>query len=103
VGTAQPQSTAGLAAIAAGGDVGSADVVLCTSWLEGMAALLRARIDTAGDPAAAVVVFGNQPLVTATATERVLSAGRPGAAAVRARYAVDTVHDLAVAEAMLAS
>jgi CTP:molybdopterin cytidylyltransferase MocA len=92
---------AGADEIAAGVDVGRADVVVCTSWREGMAAPLRAGIDAAGDPDVPVVVLGDQPLVMATAIERVLSARRPGAAAVRATYASVPGHPVVLERALL--
>jgi molybdenum cofactor cytidylyltransferase len=72
--------------VAARVETGRAEIVNCEGWREGMAAPLRAGIEAARDAEAAVVMLGDQPLVTAGAIERVLAARRPGVAAVRATY-----------------
>lgn len=62
-----------------------AEPVICDRWDAGMSASLRAGIDAAGSAAALAIVLGDQPLISAEAIARVVTA-RGGAAAVRATY-----------------
>jgi molybdenum cofactor cytidylyltransferase len=65
---------------------GRAEPVVCESWGEGMAAPLRRGIAAVHDAEAALVLLGDQPLVTVAAIERVVAGRAPGNAAVRATY-----------------
>jgi CTP:molybdopterin cytidylyltransferase MocA len=67
-------------------ELGGAELVICVGWAEGMSAPLRAGIEAIGESGAALVLLGDQPLVTAAAVERVLAARSPGRVAVRATY-----------------
>jgi CTP:molybdopterin cytidylyltransferase MocA len=72
--------------VRAGVAAGRAEVVVCDDWRKGMAAPLRLGIETVADAEAALILLGDQPLVTRAAIERVLAARTPGSAAVRATY-----------------
>ena len=67
-------------------DLHGAEPVLCEAWMGGMAESLKAGIQALGDADAAVVMLGDQPLVTPSAVRRVLEARGAGALAVRATY-----------------
>ena len=76
-------------AVAAAVDLGGAAVVVCEAWREGLGASLRTGVQAAvaRGARAAVVVLGDQPLLTGAAVARVLLARDPGRAdAVRATY-----------------
>jgi CTP:molybdopterin cytidylyltransferase MocA len=60
-------------AIEAGVRLGGARIVRCDDWREGMAASLRAGVAAlAPDAATALILLGDQPLVTAAVIHRVL-------------------------------
>lgn len=67
-------------------DLKRAQVVICQHWRRGMAESLKTGIDHLGDVSAAVVILGDQPLITAEAIGRVLEARGGGRLAVRATY-----------------
>lgn len=72
--------------IAATVNLHGAEPLTCDGWAEGMAAPLRAGIAALEGCAAAVILLGDQPLVTAAAVERVLAGRGVGWDAVRASY-----------------
>ncbi|HEY4096774.1 MAG TPA: nucleotidyltransferase family protein [Baekduia sp.] len=77
-------------AIEAGADLGGAEVVRCSGWSEGLSASLRAGVAAAAAAGftAAVVVLGDQPLLSGDAVARILAARSPGSLdAIRATYA----------------
>ncbi|GIK76383.1 MAG: nucleotidyltransferase family protein [Thermoleophilia bacterium] len=67
-------------------DLHGAAPLACGSWREGMSAPLREGIEAVADCDAAVVMLGDQPLVTAAAVDRVLAARKSGSDATRASY-----------------
>jgi CTP:molybdopterin cytidylyltransferase MocA len=80
-------------AVAAGVDLGRARSVRCEHWARGMAASLQAGV-AALDPGVgvALILLGDQPLVTAPVIEKVLAAARgQGDAFVAVRAAYDGV------------
>ena len=79
-----------------------ARVVVCADWSEGQAASLRAGVAALGDAAAAVVVLGDQPRISAQAVARVLAARGPGALAVRATYDGRPGHPVVLERALFA-
>jgi CTP:molybdopterin cytidylyltransferase MocA len=66
--------------------------LVCADWELGMSAPLRAGIAAVADCEAAVVLLGDQPLVTAAAIDRVLAARNPGNDAIRATYSGNPGH-----------
>lgn len=66
-------------------DLHGVDPVVCDQWGEGMAASLREGVAALGEVAAAVILLGDQPLVSPAAVHRVLAARGDGDA-VRATY-----------------
>jgi CTP:molybdopterin cytidylyltransferase MocA len=77
-------------AVAAGADLGGAEVVRCPGWSEGLSASLRAGVAAASAAAftAVVVALGDQPLLSGAAVARILAARTPGEIdAIRATYA----------------
>jgi CTP:molybdopterin cytidylyltransferase MocA len=76
--------------VAAGAELGDAEMVRCADWAEGLSASLRAGVAAAaaGGAAAVVVALADQPLLDARAVARVLAARAPGELdALRATYA----------------
>lgn len=69
-----------------------AEPVLCPDWDHGQAASLRAGLRALEEVDAAVVMLGDQPLLSSRAITRVLAARGPGAEAVRATYAGEAGH-----------
>lgn len=67
-------------------DLAPARVVRCAGWREGQAASLRSGLEALRDADAAVVMLGDQPLISAAAIGRVIDSRRPGTDAVRASY-----------------
>jgi len=67
-------------------DLHGATPLVCDSWREGMSAPLREGIEAIAECDAAVVLLGDQPLITAAAVDRVLAARRAGTVATRAGY-----------------
>jgi CTP:molybdopterin cytidylyltransferase MocA len=67
-------------------DLHGARPVLCDKWRSGMSSSLRAGVEAVGDVEAAVVVLGDQPLLSPRAVVRVIAARDPSAVAVRATY-----------------
>lgn len=74
--------------IAAEADLGGAEIAVCPDWDRGQAASLRTGVEAilARRPraTAAAIVLGDQPLITAAAIRRVVSA--PSAPFLRATY-----------------
>jgi molybdenum cofactor cytidylyltransferase len=76
-------------AVAAGADLGDAQVVRCPDWAEGLSASLRAGVAAAASAGfdAVVIVLGDQPLLSAAAVARIVAARKPAELdAVRAGY-----------------
>jgi molybdenum cofactor cytidylyltransferase len=74
-------------------DLGDAEAVVCGDWDSGLSASLRTGIalaDAAGAEAA-VVVLGDQPLISPAAVAKTIAA-RGGCAAVRANYGCTPGH-----------
>ncbi len=69
-----------------GVDLQGAEPVICADWAQGQARSLAAGIAAAGDAAAALIVLGDQPLISPVAVERVIAARDGDALAVRATY-----------------
>lgn len=67
-------------------DLHGATPIVCDSWREGMSAALREGVAAVADCDAAVIMLGDQPLITAAAVDRVLAARRIGTDATRASY-----------------
>ncbi len=72
--------------VLAGVDLHGASAVVCDSWREGQSASLRVGLDALDDCRAAVVVLGDQPLLSPQAVERLLRARDGSCEAVRATY-----------------
>ncbi len=61
--------------------------VVCETWAEGQSESLRSGIEALREEdEAAVILLGDQPLVTTAAIERVVGARRDGALAIRATF-----------------
>jgi CTP:molybdopterin cytidylyltransferase MocA len=75
--------------VVAGTDLGEAQVVRCTEWLEGLSASLRTGVQAAAGGADAVVIaLADQPLLDARAVARLIAARVPSQLdALRATYA----------------
>jgi CTP:molybdopterin cytidylyltransferase MocA len=76
--------------VAAGVELGAAQVVRCAEWSEGLSASLRAgvRVAAKGGADAVVVALADQPLLDARAVARVITARAPSQLdAIRATYA----------------
>ena len=68
--------------VRAGADLGTAEVVVCADWADGMSASLRSGLAAlAGEPEV-VIALADQPFVTAAAVARVRAADGPSARAV---------------------
>lgn len=67
-------------------DLQGIEPVICRGWAEGMAAPLRDGISALGEAGGALILLGDQPLITEPAVARVLSARNHGTKAVRATY-----------------
>lgn len=61
-------------------------LVVCADWADGQSASLRAGLAALDHADAAVVVLGDQPLISPDAVARVVAARSPEADAVRASY-----------------
>ena len=77
--------------------------LLCADSEQGMSAPLRAGIAAVADCEAAVVLLGDQPLVTAAAVDRVLDARRHDRDAVRATYGGNPGHPVVLEDRLFAS
>ena len=85
-------------------DLGGLEVVRCEGWAEGQAASLRAGIGALRDARAAVVILGDQPLISALAIERVLAdRGRAGEEATRASYGGVPGHPIVLERTLFAA
>ena len=73
--------------IAGAVDPHGADVVVCTSWADGLAASLAAGLEALGDVDAAAILLGDQPLVTAEVLAMVIEAASGPWPAARATFA----------------
>jgi CTP:molybdopterin cytidylyltransferase MocA len=76
--------------VAAGAELGAAQVVRCVAWSEGLSASLRAgvRAAAAGGADAVVIALADQPLLDARAVARLIAARAPSHLdALRADYA----------------
>lgn len=76
--------------VAAGVELGAAQVVRCTEWSEGLSASLRAGVQAAaaGGADAVVIALADQPLLDARAVVRLIAARSPSQFdALRATYA----------------
>jgi CTP:molybdopterin cytidylyltransferase MocA len=81
-------------------DLTGAEVIVCTDWLTGQSASLRAGVAALGGCARVLVTLGDQPLITPAAIARVLAAG-PGP--VRAAYAGRPGHPVVLSGPPLAA
>jgi CTP:molybdopterin cytidylyltransferase MocA len=75
--------------VAAGAELGAAQVVHCAEWSEGLSASLRAGVHAAaeGGADAVVIALADQPLLDARAVARVIAARAPSQlGALRATY-----------------
>ena len=88
--------------VAAAVDLHGAEPVVCDRWAEGQAASLRAGLDALADAEAAVVVLGDQPLVSAAAIARVVAARERPYEAVRATYGGVAAHPVLLERALFA-
>jgi molybdenum cofactor cytidylyltransferase len=87
-------------------DFAAAEPLECDDWAEGMAASLRCGVRALGDCDWVVVTLGDQPLVTPQVIAAVVAraAGAPaGVAAVRATYAGQPGHPVALGRPLLPS
>lgn len=91
---------AGAERVLAGVALRGAEPVLCPDWAEGQAASLRSGLDALAGAEAVVVVLGDQPLLSARAVARVLSARGPRALAVRATYGGRPSHPVVLENAV---
>jgi nicotine blue oxidoreductase len=85
--------------VRAGADLGSAEIVVCAAWADGMSASLQAGLDALAGEDEVVVVLADQPFVTAAAVDRVRSAPGPAARAV---YAGVPGHPVAIRTPLMA-
>jgi CTP:molybdopterin cytidylyltransferase MocA len=79
-----------------------AEPVLCPDWGQGQSASLRAGLRALGPVDAAVVVLGDQPLLSAEAIAAVVAARGEGADAVRAHYGGSPAHPVLLERHVLA-
>ena len=78
-------------------DLHGAEAIRCDRWAEGQAMSLRAGVEVLRAGCDAIVVaLGDQPFLSALAVERVVSARRTGADAVRANYGADPGHPVVI-------
>lgn len=84
-------------------DPHGADLVVCGSWEEGMSAGLKAGIASVAGCDAAVILLGDQPLITAAAIDRVVAARRPDRDAVRATYHGRPGHPVVLEQGLFAA
>jgi CTP:molybdopterin cytidylyltransferase MocA len=90
-------------AILAAVDLQGARAVACEDWADGQSASLRCGVRALGDVAAAVVVLGDQPRITAEAVAAVAAAAAvPGVVAARASYEGRPGHPVLLGRALLA-
>jgi molybdenum cofactor cytidylyltransferase len=68
--------------VRAGADLGTAEVVICEDWAEGIGASLRRGIAALGAVDEVVIALADQPFITPAAVERVRAAAGPAARAV---------------------
>jgi CTP:molybdopterin cytidylyltransferase MocA len=88
--------------VAAAVKFADAEPVVCDDWDEGMAASLRCGVQALGDADWVVVTLGDQPGITPEAIEAVLASVGPGIDAVRAEYAGDAGHPVALSRSLIA-
>lgn len=84
-------------------DRGRAEVVVCDDWREGLSAPLRRGIEAVGNADAALILLGDQPLITPAAIDRVLGARAAGLVAVRATYDGAPGHPVLLERTLFAS
>lgn len=84
-------------------DTHGATALVCDSWRQGMSAALREGVAAVGDCAAAVIMLGDQPLITAAAVDRVLAARRIGTVATRASYGGHPGHPVVLERRLFAA
>ena len=89
--------------IAAAVDLHAAEPVVCERWREGMAEPLKRGLAALGELDAAVVLLGDQPLVSAAAIARVVAARRPDRVAVRATYGGEPGHPVLLERELFAA
>ena len=68
--------------VRAGAEVGTAEVVVCADWAEGMSASLRCGLAALSGAGEVVIALADQPYVTAAAVARVRATPGPAARAV---------------------
>jgi CTP:molybdopterin cytidylyltransferase MocA len=84
-------------------DLHGSEAVVCEDWQEGLAASLRTGVVALGDVRAAVVILGDQPLISAEAVEHVLAANLAHRYdAARATYGGIPGHPVALGHKLLA-
>lgn len=83
-------------------DLQGAEPVVCADWERGQARSLAAGIAAAGDTDAALILLGDQPLVSPAAVSRVISARDGDALAVRATYDGDPGHPVLLERGLFA-
>lgn len=85
-------------------DLGGAQVVRCADWERGRGASLRAGLTALpADVEAALITLGDEPYVSPAAASRLLTARRPGLAALRASYAGRPGHPVLVERQLFAT
>ena len=87
-------------AVLAGADLQGAEPVVCAAWEEGQAASVRCGVAALGRVDAAVVVLGDQPLLTPEAVQAVAAAAGRGKAA-RATYGGRPGHPVLLGRTLL--
>jgi molybdenum cofactor cytidylyltransferase len=89
--------------VAAGVELGGAEVVVCRDWERGQGASLRAGLAALGpDVAAALVTLGDEPFLAPEASRRVIAARQPGLEALRATYGRRPGHPVLIERALFA-
>lgn len=81
-------------------DLHSAQPVVCRNWHRGISESLRAGIAELDDLEAALILLGDQPLVTNTAIARVIAARDPSRVASQATYDGRPGHPVLVERAL---
>jgi molybdenum cofactor cytidylyltransferase len=84
-------------------DLQGAEPVVCADWAQGQTRSLAAGIAAAGDADAALIILGDQPLVSPAAVERVVAARDGEALAVRATYDGDPGHPVLLERVLFAA
>lgn len=86
--------------VAAGVALGRARVVVCEDWAEGQGASLRTGVEAVADAPCAVLMLGDQPLISPEAVARVLEARDGESLGLRATYGGRPSHPVVVERAL---